>query len=320
MPRVVYTPHYNIRACGVETLHPFDSRKYGRAMQRMRRALGARLRQLTVSPKRPVSQQELLNVHTADYLEKLHSPQYLAAALEAPVAAALPAPFLRYAVLRPMRWATAGTLLAGELVWDHRFVVNMSGGYHHAKPDAGEGFCIYNDIALLVHHLRASGKVTDEATVAYVDLDVHQGNGVCHCFLRDRRVTIFDMFNGSIYPVYDRVARNRIDHAVPLEPGCSTGRYLELLRLHLPRFLDALATTGKVALMIYAAGTDVLAGDQLGGLSVSREGILERDAFVVDQARGRGLPCVMLLSGGYTQESHAVIADSIIRLLAEPRY
>lgn len=320
MPRLVYSPHYNIRACGIERLHPFDSRKYGRAMRRIRAAIGSRARQITVAPPRPAAEQELLNVHTADYLRKLQDSGYLAQALEIPLVARLPAAFVRRTVLRPMRWAVSGTLLAGELALEHGFAVNMSGGYHHAKPAAGEGFCVYNDIALLIHALRASGKIAQGATVAYVDLDVHQGNGVCHCFLHDRRVAIFDMFNPRIYPAYDRVARDRIDCAIPVDSGCGTGTYLDLLKANLPPFLDRLAEAGEVPLLIFAAGTDVLAGDPLGNLAISAEGIIDRDAFVIEQSRLHKIPCVMLLSGGYTHASHAVIADSLVALASQGRH
>ena len=315
MPRIVYSMHYNIRACGIEKLHPFDSCKYGRAMRRIREQLGAKRGEIIVAPRRPISRRDLLDVHSAAYLDRLRSPAYLAAALEVPQVAQLPAGFVHYTVLRPMRWACAGTILAGELALAHKFAINLSGGYHHAKPDAGEGFCIYNDIALLVHRLRSSARIAGDAQVAYVDLDVHQGNGVCHAFLHDHRVAIFDMYNRMTYPAYDREARERIDHAVPLDFGCETARYLDLLRMHLPVFLDAMVAAGDVALVIYNAGTDILTGDPLGGLAVSREGILARDAFVMDQALQREVPCVMLLSGGYTQESHAIIGDSVLQLL-----
>lgn len=284
-------------------------------MRRIRGALGSRLRDFTVAPKQAVTARNLLNVHTADYLGKLHDAGYLAVALEVPLVAKLPASFTCHTVLRPMRWACAGTMLAGELALQHGLAINMSGGYHHAKPDAGEGFCIYNDVALLIHHLRSTRRISDQATIAYVDLDVHQGNGVCHCFLKDSRVAIFDMFNRSIYPAYDHAAHSRIDHTVAVDFGCGTTPYLERLGAHLPRYLDQVTAAGEVALVIYVAGTDILAGDPLGGLNVSREGIVRRDALVVAQARSRNLPCVMLLGGGYTQESHEVIADSVAELV-----
>ena len=214
-----------------------------------------------------------------------------------------------------MRWGCAGTLLAGRLALEHGLAINLSGGYHHARPDGGEGFCVYADTALLVHTLRSSAAIPAQARIAYIDLDAHQGNGVCHCFLHDQQVFLFDMFNRDIYPRHDQTARERVDCAVPLATGCSTATYLSLLESRLPGFLDSVSRTQPLALMIYNAGTDILSGDPLGQLDVSSEGILERDRLVAEQAANRRIPLVILQSGGYTQMSHRVIAQSAERLL-----
>ena len=107
-------------------------------------------------------------------------------------------------------------MMAARECVEHGFAVNLGGGFHHANRDGGEGFCIYSDIALAIHMLRNDGSLADDGRVAYVDLDAHQGNGVCHVFRRDDRVFIFDMYNSRIYPVSDVEARRRIDCDVPL--------------------------------------------------------------------------------------------------------
>ena len=94
-----------------------------------------------------------------------------------------------------MRWAVAGSLIAAREALSTGIAVNLSGGYHHAKPDRGEGFCVFNDVAYLVHALRNEGQLTAEKRVAYIDLDAHQGNGVCHHFRADRQIFIYDAFN-----------------------------------------------------------------------------------------------------------------------------
>jgi histone deacetylase 11 len=134
-----------------------------------------------------------------------------------------------------------------------------------------------------------------------VDLDAHQGNGVARCFLHDDRVRIFDMHRPGSYLRDDRVARARIDAEVILPAACGTGAYLALLRDALPRFLDGPAAGAR--LIVYNAGTDVLAGDIVGYLWVSTEGVRLRDAFVLDQARARGVPLTAVPSGGYTKRS-----------------
>lgn len=313
-PRVVYSRRYDIGFFGLERLHPFDTRKHSRAYALLRRRLGrSKLNQVTLAPPRPLTEDELLAVHTPQYLRRLREPAYLARALEVPPVARIPAWLTDWCVLRHMRWSAMGTLVAAReaVRGGCGLAVNLSGGYHHAGPDRGEGFCVYNDVALAVDDLRRSGALSNSDRVAYVDLDAHQGNGVCRAFLADPRVFILDMFNRSIYPAGDAEARRRIDCAVPLPHGCAAGRYLADLRAALPPFLDAVTKSARVGLAVYNAGTDVYEGDALGGMRVPAEGILERDRFVIEQLAGRRLPTVMLLSGGYSPESYRLVADTV---------
>ena len=122
--------------------------------------------------------------------------------------------------------------------------------------------------------------------------------------------------SASAAPKAPPVARERIDCPVPLPLGCVEREYLGELRDRLPGFLDSAANRAPIALAIYNAGTDVYAGDPLGGLNVSAAGILERDLFVVEQLRSRGIATVMVLSGGYTRESYQLVAESVAQLIA----
>jgi histone deacetylase 11 len=314
--RIVYSPKYDLPAHYLgRGLHPFDLKKYSRAYRLLGEWLGPRLGEMTVAPPREISRDELLWVHTAEYLERLRTPAYLAAAVEVPLVAKLPAWLTDRLVLRSMRWGTMGTVVAAREALSAGVAVNLSGGYHHAKPDGAEGFCFYADIAIAVAALRRVGRLADGDRVAYVDLDAHQGNGVSHSFMHDARLFLFDAYNADIYPCYDRAAIERIDCKVPLESGCGDGDYLGKLRDRLPGFLDSILRGERVALAIYNAGTDVYAGDALGGLNVSAEGVLERDVYVVEQLRQRGMPVVMLLSGGYSDASHRLVANSVSQLV-----
>jgi histone deacetylase 11 len=212
-----------------------------------------------------------------------------------------------------MRWATAGTILAAREALTHRLVVNLSGGYHHAKPDRGEGFSIYADVAIAVAMLRREGLLGEEDRVVHVDCDAHQGNGVCHCFLRDSRAFLFDMYNQAIYPASDDVAKRRIDHPVPLAQRTRDADYLAALRSELPKFLDGVSGRGGAAVQLafYNAGTDIFIDDELGGLDVSAAGVLTRDQFVIQQLAERGIPTVMLLSGGYSRRSFQLVAETV---------
>jgi histone deacetylase 11 len=136
----------------------------------------------------------------------------------------------------------------------------------------------------------------------------------CQVFANDQRCLLFDIYNADIYPSYELESRRRLDCNLPLHSDCADDDYLQTLKSRLREFLDT-ACDSPVALAIYNAGTDVFQGDPLGGLAVSADAILERDLFVVGQLRGRGIPTVMLPSGGYTSVSYRLLADSVARLV-----
>jgi histone deacetylase 11 len=313
--KIVYSPHYNITFFGIERMHPFDSRKYGRAWAVLKKEFGASLLKHHVAVERPISEKELLSAHTPAYLGSLRSPLTLASALEILPLRLLPAGLIRWRVLRPMRWAVQGSIQAAICALEFGQAVNLSGGYHHAKPNQGEGFCLFSDAAMIVRRLRAEKRLLPAEAVAYIDLDAHQGNGVCHQFRDDPQVHIFDMYNRDIYPRNDFEARDRIDCNVPLEFNCTGARYLQLLRSRLPQFLDGWSE--KPRLCIYNAGTDPYVHDRLGGLCLSSADILERDLFVFEQVAARKIPVVMLLSGGYSKESFRLVAASVSGVLRE---
>lgn len=314
MPRVIYSRHYNIGFYGLERLHPFDSRKYGRAWKSLRNHFGSSLRRYHISPARPANRGELLLVHTDAYLKQLRSSQYLANALEVPAIRHLPWWVIDFHILRPMRWATRGTIVAGQEALKHGLAINLSGGYHHAKPDRGEGFSIYADAGIAVASLRKQNLISNSARIICVDTDAHQGNGVCHAFMTDDRVFFFDIFNCRIYPMFDVYARKRIDCDVGITSTCTDSEYMRELEVRLPRFLDSVSNS-PVGLAIYNAGTDVVASDPLGGLDISAATVRKRDLFVVGELRQRNIPTIMVLSGGYTKQSFQLVADSVIGLL-----
>lgn len=317
MTRLVFHPNYDLRFYGLERLHPFDSCKYGRAWNLLTESLGEPLRNATLKPAAPATVEQLRLVHSAEYLASLKSSAQVARITELAVLAAMPSALVDSHVLLPMRWATAGTILAAREALQTGFAANLSGGYHHAKPDSGEGFCAYSDIAISVAVMRQEGLLTQDDRVLYIDLDAHQGNGVCHAFFHDPRIQIFDVFNAEIYPFHDAMARSRIDEQVALSCGCDTADYLGCLRTRLPAFLNRSKEQAKARLAIYNAGTDILAGDPLGALSVSFDGILERDQIVLRELAAHRIPVVMLPSGGYTQESHRLIHQSLAHSIRE---
>lgn len=302
---IVFSPGYDITMMGLERLHPFDSAKYGKVFRLLkeRNILDGRNHHV---PK-AIGTEGLLRVHGKEYLGFLRDSQIVAAIAEVPILRRVPNFLLQKRLLKPMRKATAGSILAAELALEHGWAINLAGGYHHAKGDSSSGFCFFADINLAAYALLDRGAVKK---VLVVDLDAHQGNGFEAVFADDPRVVTFDVYNGSIYPK-DLPAAAFIKYKFPLKPGTSTERYLDLLRKELPAALDA----EQPDLLIYNAGVDIYEHDPLGELGVSEAGIKERDRFVFSEAQKRGIPIVMLLSGGYTSESYRIIGESIADLI-----
>jgi histone deacetylase 11 len=143
---------------------------------------------------------------------------------------------------------------------------------------------------------------------------VHQGNGVATVFLDDPSVKIFDMFGGHLGYPQDPVARERIDHPIVLSAGLAGPRYIGILQSELKAFV---AKYSDVGLCIYNAGTDIFEGDPLGQLKVAETSVLLRDRCVFGVMAEHHIPCAMVPSGGYTDDSHRLIANTVCALVRE---
>ncbi|GIM14475.1 hypothetical protein Vretimale_17424 [Volvox reticuliferus] len=175
---------------------------------------------------------------------------------------------------------------------------NIAGGTHHAFRDRGEGFCIFNDIAVAANvAMRDYGL----DSILVVDLDVHQGNGTADIFGKDPRVTTFDMFGDRNYPWKTR-RTNTYD--IPLPDDMGDEDYLGLLRSWLPRLLR----DHRPQLIIFQAGVDALKGDSFGRLGLSRSGLLARNNLVYGTALEAGIPLVITMGGGYTRPMDASVS------------
>lgn len=359
---IVYSSGYNISFWGMENLHPFDSKKYEKVYNQLVQEKVLESDQVYLPSY--ASEEQLLTVHTAEYLDSLSSTTNVASIVEVPPVAALPISAVRGHVLQPMLLATGGTLLGAHLAaglasppyleakaskgaeadskvkhpssrWHdeisrvkdtqsliaaeekqepkkHGWSINLSGGYHHACHNQGGGFCIYSDISMAIMSV---AKHSALRKFMIVDLDAHQGNG----HERDKVAGVYDslgvlvftldMYNSRIYP-YDIPAKAAIDCPVELRPGTGDETYLPLLEKHLTESLEKF----KPEMVVYNAGTDCLAGDPLGQLNISADGIVLRDEIVFRECIARQTPVVMLLSGGYQKSNAAVIARSIVSL------
>lgn len=307
---IVYHEKYDISMFGVEKIHPFDSTKYSKVYNSLCQKLQLH-EQHFHAPNAPITDQELLAVHGKAYLDSLNYPSTIAQITYVLPLAWLPNFILQKKIVDPMRYATAGTLLATRLALEHGWAINLSGGYHHAKTHEGGGFCVFGDIQLAVKQVLQEHP---DWKVLIVDLDAHQGNGYAEGLEDEKRAFIFDIYGSFNYP-HDVLEMGRINYNFPVQLGITGEKYLELLQSKLPTAIDEI----KPNLIIYNAGTDIYATDAIGKMSVSKDDIAKRDQFVFEQAKKANAPIVMLLSGGYTRESAGIIADSLVQIINNNR-
>ncbi|HEU4456221.1 MAG TPA: histone deacetylase [Longimicrobium sp.] len=191
---------------------------------------------------------------------------------------------------------------AAERGWG--VAANLAGGTHHAYPDHGEGFCIFNDAAVAIRVLQRSGEI---ARAAVVDCDVHQGNGTASVFQADPTVFTFSIHGARNYPF--RKERSSLD--VELPDGAGDDVFLSALELHLPHLLADF----RPDLVIYLAGADPWREDRFGRLGMSKEGLAGRDRFVLGLCRELGLPTAIAMAGGYARDTEDTV-DIHVRTLA----
>jgi histone deacetylase 11 len=302
MVPIVYSAGYNITACGLERLHPFDSVKYRRIHDWLIRQ-GLRTAADFTAPL-ACGRADLLRVHTPEYLRSLRSRRVLARILEVFAVLFLPALLVDWRVLRPMRRATGGTVRACRLALERGLAINLGGGYHHTSGRKGGGFCVYADVPLALALLKDEGRIE---TALVVDTDAHQGNGTAEAIAPWPWTHLLDLFEQDIFPW----PKADEDMPVPLPPRTNGAEYLDALREHLPCALDRY----RPDLVVYNARSDVLWSDPLSALFLTTEAMAERDLYVVTEVRARGVPLAMVLSGGYgplSWEAHARSLEGIL--------
>ena len=237
-------------------------------------------------------------VHTADYVERFTGGRLSAAEIRR-----IGFPWSDALVERSRR-AVGGTVEAARHALTHGTAMNLAGGTHHAFADHGEGFCVFNDVAIAIRLLREEGRMR---RAAVVDLDVHQGNGTHAIFADDRDVFTFSMHGGRNYP-FEKVA-GTLD--IDLADGTEDAEYLAALVEALPRVLHS----ARPDLVVYLAGADPHEGDRLGRMKLTFAGLARRDAMVLEACREVGLPVAVVIAGGYG----ARIEDTVAVHLATAR-
>jgi acetoin utilization deacetylase AcuC-like enzyme len=239
---------------------------------------------------RPASDEQILLVHKPEWVQKLKTGTlnyFDVMKLEIPYSKEMVEAF----------WlSTGGTILASRNALRDRIGFNIGGGYHHAFPGHGEGFCAIHDVAVAIRVLQKEGPI---ARAMVVDCDVHHGNGTAGIFTGDNSVVTLSIHQFENYPTEKPPSTIGIN----LADGVGDEEYLRELR---GAMAPALADF-RPDLMAYLAGADPYREDQLGGLLLTMDGLRTRDRLVMETALARGIPMVVLLAGGYARNTNDTV-------------
>lgn len=269
--------------------HAFPRDKYRLAREWVERlaALPGNPLEIALAPAPAVTRRELLRVHTADYIDAVFEGR-----LTDKQQRAIGFPWSRGFVRRQLH-STGGTLAAARVALEldsPAWGAHLAGGTHHAFADHGQGFCVFNDVAVAIRTLRAEGAL-ERALV--VDCDVHQGNGTADLFKDDPQVFTFSIHGAKNFPFHKTTS----DLDVPLEDGCEDAAYLELLDPALARIFD-----GDYDAVFYISGADPFEEDKYGRMKLTKAGLRERDRRVLSRCREAALPTVIVMGGGYARD------------------
>lgn len=273
--------------------HVFPSRKY--------RLIKERLGLPVITPQ-PATDDDILLVHTREWMEGLRDGTLSSREIQR-----LEIPWSPETA-RAFWLSAGGTILASQLAREHGGAYNIGGGFHHAFPAHGEGFCAIHDVAVAIRKMGRRAMV--------VDVDVHQGNGTAAIFANDPEVFTLSIHQYNNYP-FDKPPS---DCDLDLRDGMQDEEYLATLHHPLLEALD----THKPEILYYIAGADPYRNDQLGGLRLTIEGLRRRDELVLTEATNRGIPFVVTLAGGYAYDVNDTVTIHantalVAQTLSKPR-
>jgi acetoin utilization deacetylase AcuC-like enzyme len=226
--------------------------------------------------------QELATAHEAEYIQKVTRGTLTSKEIRR-----MGFPWSPELVERSRR-SVGGTLAASRAALNEGVSMNLSGGTHHAFPGHGEGFCVFNDVAVAARVMQKEGRVRK---VAILDLDVHQGNGTAFIFKDDPSVFTLSIHGANNFPFRKEAS----DLDLELGDGARDDEFLASVSQGVRKALER--STPELAL--YLAGADPFEGDGLGRLGVSKEGLAQRDRLVLEACRSGGIPVAVVMSGGY---------------------
>jgi acetoin utilization deacetylase AcuC-like enzyme len=291
--KLVYHERYDLNLGA----HVFPSQKF-RLIAEALLAEGIATKADFLRPE-PASDEDILRVHTADWVRKLKTGTLTASEvmkLEVPYS-----PELVEAV-----WlAAGGTILAAQSALRDGFGANLGGGFHHAYPGHGEGFCAIHDVAVAIRRLQTD-KAVSQAMV--IDTDVHHGNGTAAIFAGDESVFTISIHQENNYPPHkppSNIDLNMWDRADDV-------KYLGELIPVVQKSLDDF----RPDIVFYVGGADPFCEDQLGGLALTKRGLSERDRKVFEEVRRRGIPVATTLAGGYARRVEDTVSIHVNTILA----
>jgi len=294
--KLVYSDQYDLNLGN----HVFPSIKYRLIKEKLLRDQIVSAQDMVEPPA--ASEDDIALVHDRDYIRKLQAGRlsYMEILrLEIPYSPEL---------VRAVWLSAGGSILAGQLALREGACANIGGGFHHAYPDHGEGFCVLNDFAIGIRRLQKDKAIERAMTV---DCDVHQGNGTAAIFAADPSVFTLSIHQENNYP-YPKPP-STLD--INLRDGAEDAEYLRELQ----KGLDQALGEFKPDLIYYVAGADPYRDDQLGGLRLSLDGLERRDRLVFEKASAQHVPVAIVLAGGYARrvEDTIQIHTNTIRIAKE---
>lgn len=229
------------------------------------------------------TEEDMLRVHDPAYVHRFVTGDMSSAEMRK-----IGFPWSQALVERTKR-SCGATIQACFAALDEGIAANLAGGTHHAFPDRGEGYCIFNDVAIAARAVQAEKRVR---RVVIIDCDVHQGNGTASIFKDDPSVFTFSIHGEKNFPFHKE--RSNLD--VALEDGADDWTYLDALA----KSLDQILGSHPTDLAIYIAGADPFIEDRFGRLALTKEGLAERDRLVFSRCGERGIPVAVTMGGGYS--------------------
>jgi acetoin utilization deacetylase AcuC-like enzyme len=283
--KLFYSDHFTLP---LPEGHRFPMEKYARLRQRVAAAGWAS--QVELCAAEPASEVQLSLAHDLEYVRRVFNGE-----LSEKEIRRMGFPWSPGLVERSRR-SVGATLSACRSALEEGISANLAGGTHHAYPGHGEGYCVFNDVAVAARVMQAEGRAR---RVVILDCDVHQGNGTAAIFSGDSSVFTFSIHGEKNFPFHKEPS----DLDIALPDGTGDEAYLEALEWGLEKSLS----NAQANLAIYLAGADPFSGDRLGRMALSKPGLAERDRRVLERCLQAGLPVAVTMSGGYARNIEDIV-------------